>query len=211
MFTNKESPGGNQGLTKIDPWHGSATRDNSGIFSVDCQAALAPLIGLNQWVAWKSCPHPDPTKKKIKYPLNVHTGHGASTANPSTWATFQDVKAFLEEWAGSEHSHFDKQHGELTGPVIGPGFVFSKDDPYCGIDLDNCIDEQGNLLEWARKLVAYFFSYTEISHSGKGLHIIVEATKPEGARSKNGNIECYDRGRFFAITGNIFQGGGTHV
>ncbi|MDE6834030.1 MAG: hypothetical protein K2J39_07295, partial [Ruminococcus sp.] len=44
-------------------------------------------------------------------------------------------------------------------------------------------------------------SYTEISQSGHGLHIICRGKLPEGARRK-GKFEMYDRGRYFIMTGN---------
>lgn len=167
------------------------------------------LIRLPQWVVWKLVPHPDPDKKALKFPINIRTGNGASTTNPGNWFSFQEVQAYLEEWQGHEHSHFDKQLGELTGVVKGPGFVFSKDDPYCGIDLDNCIDEYGYLVDWARKIAEYFDSYTEVSQSEKGIHIIIKGKKPAGSGCKNGDIECYDQARFFAMTGNLYKGGGS--
>ena len=40
--------------------------------------------------------------------------------------------------------------------------------------------------------------------SGKGIHIIVRAALPEGGRRK-GNIEMYEDGRFFALTGRILS------
>ena len=165
------------------------------------------LIRLPQWVAWKLVPNPNPDKKDLKIPINIKTGNGASTTSPATWATFQEVQEYLAEWQGHEHTHFDKQLGELAGEVIGPGFVFSKDDQYCGIDLDNCIDEHGHLADWARQIAEYINSYTEISQSGKGVHIIIKGKKPEGTGCKKGDIECYDQGRFFAMTGNIYKGG----
>jgi putative DNA primase/helicase len=164
------------------------------------------LINLPQWVVWKLVPNPNPDKKDLKIPINIKTGNGASTTNPATWATCQEVQEYLAEWQGHEHSHFDKQLGELTGVVKGPGFVFSKDDPYCGIDLDNCIDDQGYLADWARKIAEYINSYTEISQSKKGIHIVIKGKKPDGSGCKKGDIECYDQGRFFAMTGNIYGG-----
>jgi putative DNA primase/helicase len=43
-------------------------------------------------------------------------------------------------------------------------------------------------------------SYTEISPSGTGVHILVKAALPEG-RNRKGRFEAYDRGRYFTITG----------
>jgi primase-polymerase (primpol)-like protein len=32
--------------------------------------------------------------------------------------------------------------------VAGLGFMFSSGDPYTGIDLDNCVDEEGEIAGW---------------------------------------------------------------
>ena len=44
-------------------------------------------------------------------------------------------------------------------------------------------------------------SYTELSQSGNGIHIICKGRLPEGARRK-GKVEMYDKGRYFIMTGN---------
>src|SRR5262245_37736873 len=50
-------------------------------------------------------------------------------------------------------------------------------------------------------------SYTELSQSGNGAHVIARASLPDDARHKTdsaahgGGLEVYDRGRFFVVTG----------
>ena len=44
-------------------------------------------------------------------------------------------------------------------------------------------------------------SYSEISQSGKGIHIICKGNLPKNGRRK-GNVEMYETGRFFVMTGN---------
>ncbi|HYT95319.1 MAG TPA: hypothetical protein VEL76_41760, partial [Gemmataceae bacterium] len=103
-------------------------------------------------------------------------------------------------------SDFDKAvKAYRAGGWEGIGFVFSKDDPYCGVDLDDCRDPRtGDLDPWAVDLVAAMGGYAEISPSGTGVKVIVKAVKPAG-RSKgkyeSGEVEVYDRGRYFALTG----------
>lgn len=84
-------------------------------------------------------------------------------------------------------------------------FVFSENDPYCGVDLDDCIDD-GHLTDWAYEIVEKLqgVSYAEISPSGKGVKLITRAKKPSGSRCSNGKgVECYDHSRFWTITGNV--------
>ena len=71
-----------------------------------------------QWVAWKMAVRGG---KKTKLPVNPKTGRMAKTDDPETWGTFaQAVRAAKQ--------------------LDGIGYVFSADDPYCGIDLDGHID-----------------------------------------------------------------------
>lgn len=141
----------------------------------------AELTELKQWVNW------DAAKK----PYDPKTGKAASVTDANTWGTFaQAVKAYK----GS------------NGKIIGIGFVFTKNDPYCGIDLDDIAKFKG----FAGLIRRRINSYTEFSPSGKGYHIIAKAEKP-GNLCKvkmriGGAVEMYDHGRYFTITGNIVQG-----
>jgi primase-polymerase (primpol)-like protein len=101
------------------------------------------LKALPQWVCTKIVPG---EKKNLKIPINAKTGQGASSTNPATWATYQEVEEMIAEWAGFDHTHVDKSTGaELTGPLVLPGFVLTGADPYFVVDLDHCIDGSGNL------------------------------------------------------------------
>ncbi len=100
----------------------------------------------------------------------------------------------------------------------GIGFVFSPDDPYCGIDLDHCRNlETGETADWARAIIEAINSYTEISPSGDGVHILIRAAMPStGTHHKKpmadgGKIEIYDRGRYFTMTGNHLLGTPTTI
>ncbi len=85
-----------------------------------------------------------------------------------------------------------------AGGIDGIGYVFTTDDPFTGIDLEDMDDD-------ARAIVAALASYTEESPSGRGVHAIVEAAKP-GTRCRVGTVEMCDQGRFFAITGRRVPG-----
>lgn len=143
------------------------------------------LRALPQWVAWqyvKRC------GKWTKCPISPTKGGNASATDPATWGTFDQAVAACQA-AGLE----------------GIGFVFNADDPFTGIDLDNCIDgSTGEVKTWARPILAQLDSYSEISPSGKGVKVFVRASK-SGARCKtgyeDGAIEMYDRDRFFTVTG----------
>ncbi len=145
----------------------------------------------DQWVCWQM---PMRHGKGTKFPVNPYNGGAAKSTDRSTWSSFAIAR---KAWAADQK-------------LRGVGFVFDSGDPFCGVDLDNCIDSSsGRLKPWAAKIVQRLNSYTEISPSGKGLKIFVQATKP-GARCKAGHedgaIEMYDHDRFFTVTGRQWAG-----
>ena len=130
------------------------------------------------------------TNEKIgKIPIDPITGLFAKTSDPTTWGSFENAVECFE-----------------NNRLQGIGFVFSEDDSFVGIDLDDCISaDNGEIEPHAKEIIDQLNSYTEISPSGKGVHVIVKGKLPEGWR-KNGNVEIYDNGRYFTITGNILEG-----
>jgi putative DNA primase/helicase len=133
-----------------------------------------------QWVVWKAV-----GDKPDKVPYSARTGRRASSTDLLTWSTFQEA---LQAYK--------------NGRYAGLGFVFSSADPYTGIDLDNCVDENGEIAVWALEIVRYFDSYTELSVTGTGLHIIVRGDMPNRRKE---NVEVYSSKRFFTVTGHAVE------
>jgi putative DNA primase/helicase len=70
-----------------------------------------------------------------------------------------------------------------------------------GVDLDGCRNPRtGEIEARATEIVKGLGSYTELSPSETGLKVFVCGELPLG-RWRKGNIEMYDRGRFFTTTG----------
>ena len=116
--------------------------------------------------------------------------------------------------AFAEPSHFCRECGadmtrasalDAAPRYSGVGYVFAFSDPYTGIDLDGCLDADGQIADWAAAIVTRLDSYTELSPSGRGLHVIVRAALPPGGRRK-GPIELYDCGRYFTMTADPLPG-----
>jgi putative DNA primase/helicase len=142
----------------------------------------AELAVLPQWVAWR---WEERDSKPTKPPLNPHTGEYASTTDPATWGTLQDALRFRRK----------------NPSAAGVGFVFTKNDPHAGVDLDKCRNpETGEIAPWAKSIVGYLRSYAEVSPSHTGVKVFVRAALPAGA--KKGAIEAYDFGRYFTVTGD---------
>ncbi len=140
------------------------------------------LIKFPQWVAWKGIVKADGKISKI--PINPKTGSNAKVNDPDTWSSF-DVA--LEYFHNNE--------------LQGVGFVFTESDPFVGIDLDDCVNSKTGVIdEEAKEYINHFNSYTEITPSGRGFHILLKGTLP-GSGKHNGKVEIYDRGRFFTMTG----------
>ncbi|MGO8901589.1 MAG: hypothetical protein ACLQU5_25030 [Isosphaeraceae bacterium] len=148
-----------------------------------------------QWVAWK---YELRGEKWTKIPYQPRRpGSKAKADVPETWSSF-DVA-----WAVYQAGGFD-----------GIGYEFSADDPYFGVDVDDCLRDAG-VMGWALPHVdAMAASYGEISPSGKGLKFVARGKLPEpmGTRREGlgpngtGALELYDHGRFFTITGDVFGG-----
>jgi len=144
------------------------------------------MRGLRQWLCWRS---EEREGKPTKIPYSPITGGRASSTSPETWAGYEEaVRACKEEG------------------YTGVGFVFTPEDDLCGVDLDGCLDPLTEEIEpWAWTIIEELDSYTEISPSGKGVHILVRAALPEG-RNRKGRFEAYDRGRYFTVTGRHLAG-----
>ncbi len=133
------------------------------------------------WVCYRLEDTGKPKPGKIPYDPN--TGRRAKANVPKTWGTFEQAVKALK-----------------NGNYDGIGFEFFENDPFTGVDLDHCV-ENGAILPWAQENINRLNSYAELSPSGTGVHIYIEATKPAG-RCKKGNIEIYVKGRFLTITGD---------
>jgi len=145
------------------------------------------MKSLKQWVIWGV----NDVKKKLPY--NPLLPHVEAKANDSTtWADFAAAVAAI---------------GRLGRGGIG--FEFGEPCGIAGIDIDHCVREDGTLTSMAADIVARMDSYTELSPSGHGLHILFTLTCPYAQicpRNKDAKrgLEVYDTGRYFTVTGNIY-------
>ena len=146
------------------------------------------LRSLKNWCLWKFV-HVDGRKPtKVPYQPN---GYKCSVTNPETFSAFDECFNVL-----------------ALGSYDGLGFIFTGTD-YSGIDLDDpsfLADGSPNPnyqsdLNRQIKIAHEFDSYSEVSPSGKGLHIIVKGKVPDGRRTNY--IELYPSGRYFTMTGKV--------
>ena len=77
--------------------------------------------------------------------------------------------------------------------------------PIVGIDIDHSVKD-GVISPAAQKIIKKLDSYTEISPSGTGVHILCKGTLPQGRKFSGVDVEMYQTARFFTMTGNIVPG-----
>lgn len=154
------------------------------------------LRAREQWVLWK---FEERGGKRTKVPLFAPDSRiRASSTNPETWSSFIDAQDYFE-------------FGYPEGEADGIGFVFTREAGIVGIDFDHCRNPKTG--EWdanVLKLALAVGSYTEISPSGDGLHVFTFGSIP-GNRNRRGNVEIYEHGRYFTVTGNHLDGTPTTV
>lgn len=145
-----------------------------------------------QWVVWKY--EEKGEGRATKVPYDPVTAERASSTNPKTW------DSYINAYNCSQLPGWD-----------GIGFVFTAEDPYIGVDLDDCYNAMtGRGYEAMTDLEAGWVedldSYTEVSPSGKGVKVIFRGQLPKDQdRHSWGGNGIYDRGRFFTITGEVIS------
>lgn len=137
-----------------------------------------------QWVNWRYERTKDGKRTKVPKMLN---GRNAKTNDPKTWSTFADV---MEATSPLSDRNFD-----------GVGFMFTEEKKLLGIDLDKCIVNASVSPEIAA-LIAKARTYTEVSPSRTGLHLLFKLSSPlKLVRNKSGNFEAYTEKLWFTYTG----------
>ena len=143
------------------------------------------LLEYKQWVLWRGA---EANGRITKIPISPWSGKAAACDKPKTWSTYRHARYAL------------RRHR-----CDGVGFVFTEADPFCGIDLDHCRASNGSICPDALALIKRLNSYTELSPSGTGAHILIKATLP-GTGRRTDRIEMYNSGRYFTITGRHLSG-----
>lgn len=140
------------------------------------------LKATDRWVCWRYQWRDEDWQK---VPVNCRTTRKADVTDPRAVATF------AEAWA------YYRGH-----KVNGLGFVLVEDDPFTGVDLDDCRDAAtGQVQEWAQDIIRSLNSYSEVSPSGAGVRVFVRGKCPPDCRKRRGNIEVYCRQRYLTVTG----------
>jgi primase-polymerase (primpol)-like protein len=133
-----------------------------------------------RWVIWR---YEERAGHLTKVPyIATRPGVRAAVDDPATWCSFAVAVAAVR--AG---------HGAGVGFVLGNGWV--------GVDLDDVRNARTGVIDATSvEILRLIDSYTEVSPSGTGVHVLAHGTLPPGRR-RRGHVEMYDGDRFFTITG----------
>jgi hypothetical protein len=156
--------------------------------------AIPTALRGQPWVLWRAEPRPgDP--KPAKVPARIaDPDERASSTDPATWGSFADAVEAYSALGGVAHPR---------GPIAGIGVVLTAAAGLVCLDLDGVLT--GDTLDpHAAQIVARCDSWTEVSPSGRGLHIFVRGRVTQAI--KGVGIEVYADKRFIAVTGHRWPG-----
>lgn len=147
------------------------------------------------WCGWK-------LTDKGKEPFNLATGYHAKSNDESTFSTYPVLLNNIHKYLMFDG---DKQIGG-----IGLGIFRG----YSAVDIDHCVDENGNISDMAQDIINYCGSYTEFSPSKTGIRIIfktqVKIDKDNYyINNRDNGLEIYisdNTNKFVSITGNKLSG-----
>lgn len=148
---------------------------------------------------------------KNKQPCTIHSGKYIS--NPPKDYGIGDILRWKEE----PQDHISSLHSILKTWEMLPGYGFGvllhqQNDLVC-YDFDHALDDNGQIINpEVQQFVEVVSSFTEISSSGKGLHVFVGTDIPEttilneyGFKKSFGDGKFYPA-RFIKMTGNCPEG-----
>lgn len=160
---------------------------------IDENAIPESLRARDQWICWERTERDGET---TKVPIDPQTAEFASTTNDRTWSDLETALEYLDS---------------NPTAVDGIGFVFTSTDPLVGVDLDDCRDpETGQPTSRAKNIINRLDSYTEVSPSGTGYHVLIRGELPAG-RNRRGHVELYDHARYFTVTADHVSGTPTQI
>lgn len=156
----------------------------------DLDRVPSALRERRQWLVWRFA-QSEGDKKPRKVPYYIDGGRrvGAQGSAPDRdrLTSFESARKAL---AGGRYS--------------GVGFAFLPDDGLIGIDLDGAVDpDTGRIQDRAAQIIQACASFTELSPSGKGVHIYcLGSTKSH--KSNEIGVEVFCGRQFFTVTGRQY-------
>lgn len=170
---------------------GSAAADVPALVLAVQASAPAALRALPQWLLWRfELYEGDKKPRKVPYYASGRKRHGEQ---------------------GSEHDRAELKPLDIVlthlarGRFDGVGFAFLPGDGLIGIDIDGAIDDDGVVSERCERIIAACASYTELSPSGRGVHIICSG-QTETFKDNRVGVEVFCGRQYFTFTGRRWEG-----
>ena len=161
---------------------------------IDADVYPTDLINTDQWLTWKS----EGGRKPPRAPyVNTWNDRKIDAHDSDNWTDYETARRWVCRL--SEHRL---------------GFDITEADPYVFLDYDDVRNPQsGEIHPLARKHLERAASYTEVSYSGSGIHLLVRGELPEGVGDidhdlpshpdfPDAGVEVYDEGQYVAMTGD---------
>lgn len=141
---------------------------------------------LPQWVCYRTRKQEG---KTAKYMISPVTSEFAKSNEACTWTDYDTAFRYMIS-----------KRLEGLAFVLTDGIVF--------VDIDHVTDENGNIGEFALKILEELpDTYAERSVSGSGVHIFCKGHLPKDALKRNDKLglEMYETRRFVCVTGDIID------
>lgn len=170
----------------------AASPDRPAIIPPSPENIPATMRQAKRWAPWRA-EWNESKQKYVKIPHRAERPEfGLSNKSAVGWVTFDQAMA---------------AYRAVPDKFAGVGYLMTGPHGVTGVDLDHCV-EGGQVAPWAQEVAAKLDSYTEISPSGTGLHIMVAGDVPVDWMNHDQGIEVYggNAARFLCVTGCRIDG-----
>jgi hypothetical protein len=148
------------------------------------------LKSLPRWVGWHITEKSDKPGEFDKQPYSPKTGWFAESDDPSTWVT-----------------HAEAREAKDAGKCNAIGLALGKDLGLTVIDFDKVrASKDDPWPEWVLEEIEALDSFTEVSASGRGFHVLCWGSVPSNHNQQKLCVEIWDSEKMFAFTGDVYEG-----
>lgn len=146
----------------------------------------AELAEKSLWCGYLEVSNPNKPKSKLR--KRPHLTWAKDKGGPKAWKTLSEA---IKSWAGNS---------------AGLQRFVSKEDGLIYIDLDHARSKDGTVEPWAQEIITRFDTFTEISASGTGFHLVCRGTLAEDYHMEGDPVEIYsgNAGKIMAMTGDLY-------
>jgi len=186
-----------QGRTSEDTTEADAGSDDTDPSTVEAGVLPADVEDRERWIAWKAT---DDGRKVPRAPWLTGGDAFVSAQDPDVWVDLETAETWLEKLSGFDLAYNIPDRDEHDTDLVL-------------VDYDDARDpETGEIHATVREHLQRADSYSDVSTSGTGVHILCRGQLPDGVKSieaelpddeafPDAEIEVYDSARFVAMTG----------